>query len=226
MNIVYNNKSPEDVGCMLASKPVITHSELRRTTYAVPMRGDLLGTDMYRGNASLQILFHMKHSDYMKQIRQVRQWLQNDGILEMSDEDDAYYEVLQVVWGEDFRKSNTYGRLNTTFTVYPYEFLKSGDVAIEGDGTIENVADPSMPLYKITGSGSGILTVNGKAMNYTVDGVLYIDTRRFFAYDDNGDNKSNQVSGDYEDLYFVTGDNVVSATVGDLETYPRWGYVI
>jgi phage-related protein len=226
MNITYNNKTPEDCGCMLASKPILTHSEIRRTTYTVPMRGDLLGTDVYRGNASWQILFHMKHNNYMQQIRLVRQWLQNEGILELSDSSDSYYEVKQITWTEDFRKSEEYGRLNTMFTVYPYEFLKSGDTAIEGDGTIENVADPSMPLYKITGSGSGILTVNDKAMNYTVDGVLYIDTRNFIAYDEDGNNKSNQVSGDYEDIQFIHGDNAVSATVGDLETYPRWGYII
>ena len=233
VNITYNNITPENVGAMLANKPVLTHSEIRRTVYTVPMRGDLLGTDLYRGNAIWQLLFHMSNDEYMKAIRGVRQWLSGTGILELSDTPDSYYEVLQVEHTEDFRQADDYGRLNTNFTVYPYEFLKSGDIAINGNDTIENEADPSMPLFEITGSGSGILSVtkNGvtKAMNYTVDGTLFIDTRKFYAYkivDGEKVNQSNQVTGDYEDLYFVTGDNTVSATEGTLKTYPRWGYVI
>ena len=119
-----------------------------------------------------------------------------------------------------------YGRLSAEFVVYPYEFLTSGDTGV-GAGTIANEHDPSMPLYKIVGNGSGTLTVNNNAMTFTVAGTLYIDTRRFLAYDGSGNNKNGVLSGDYERLRFITGNNVVSITSGfTLTVYPKWGYVI
>ena len=63
-------------------------------------------------------------------------------------------------------------------------------------------------------------------MTYTVAGTLYIDTRRYIAYDGSNANKSNVVAGDYNDLKLIHGSNSVSATAGTLTVYPKWGYVL
>ena len=85
-----------------------------------------------------------------------------------------------------------------------------------------------MPLYKLAGSGSGVLTVNGNTMNYTIDssGVLYIDTRRMIAYNGSYQNMNSQLTGDYEKIRMKSGANTISATVGTLTVYPKWGYNI
>ena len=232
MDIKFNNKTPSDVGGGLATMPVLTHSEIRQNVQTVPARdGDLYETDMYRAMASWQMLFHMSSDTLSSDIRAMRSWLNGEGILEIkegSSTPDSYYEVAQVQLTEDFRKSVDYGRINATFYVYPYEFLKSGDTVIEGDGTIENKAEKCKPLYHIEGSGSGTLTVNDHAMTFTVDsGNLNIDTRRMITYKDNDTSAESAVSGDYKGLYFEHGDNVVSITNGfDLEITPHWGYYI
>ncbi len=121
-----------------------------------------------------------------------------------------------------------YGIIEVTFTVYPYEFLNTGDTGITSF-PITNNADIARPLYKITGTGSGTLTVNDKTMTYTVDGNLYIDTRRLIAYKlDNGSklNRSDKISGNYDELLLKEGSNSISATVGTLEVTPRWGYAL
>lgn len=232
MNITYNNKTPENVGAWLASRPILTHSEIKGESFDIPLRDGVLYGETYRGDAVWSILFHLKNDDLDKQKRLVRQWLQGTGNLIMSDTTDSYYEVKRVTLTEDFRKSMDYGRINAEFLVYPYEFLVSGDTGIAGGGTIENACDPSMPLYKIVGSGNGTLAVNDHAMTFTVsntqsDSELWIDTRKFIAYNSQGANKNAVLSGDYEGLRFKTGNNVVSITSGfTLTTYPRWGYVI
>lgn len=228
VNITYNNITPEDVGAMLANKPVLTPSEIRRTIQDIPTQGDLYELDMYRGTAQFNILTHMKSSNFLKDVRAVRQWLSGSGILEFSETEDSYYEVLQVSITEEPRLSEEYGRVNAIFYVYPYEFLKSGDeVAVLDDGHLENEADMSKPLYHIEGNGSGILNVNGKGMSFEVDGELWIDTRRMFTYDGNDEPADDKISGDYEGIYLLNGDNEISVTSGfDLEVYPRWGYVI
>ena len=233
VNIKYNTKKPEDFGARLASKPVLTPSDIRQTVQDIVGHGDLYELDMYRGTAQWNILIHMKSSEWLKDIRKVRQWLSGTGVLEFSETSDSYYEVLQVAITEQPRKSEDYGRLNSIFYVYPYEFLKSGNTAIiiAGVGAIEddveNKADMSKPLYHISGTGSGVLGVNGNSMSFTVNEELFIDTRRFYTYDENSAPADDKVSGDYEGLYLPTGDNEITITEGfDLEMYPRWGYVI
>jgi phage-related protein len=109
--------------------------------------------------------------------------------------------------------------------VYPYEFLNSGETG-QSAGTINNPGSVCSPIYKIVGNGSGTLSVNGKAMTYTVSGTLYIDVRRMIAYDLNRVNKNNELNGNYRDLRLVSGENSVSASTGTLTVYPYWGYVL
>ena len=230
MNITYNNKTPESVGAWLATMPTITHSEIKSPNHEVPKRnGKLYGPD-YRGNAFLQMIIHMKNATYDTQVRKVRQWLAGQGILRKSTTPDSYYEVDRVTITEDYKKADDYGRLNVTFEVYPYEFLDSGNTAIQGTSAIVNEHDASMPLYKIVGNGSGQLSVNGGHVDFTVttaDQGLYLDTRNFRIYNNAGTNKTPNTSGDLASIRLKTGTNNITLTNGfTLTTYPRWGYII
>lgn len=230
MNITFNTYTPEDFGAWLATRPVLTHSEIKGVQDDVPYRDGDLYEDEYRGNAVWTMMFHLKNSELDKQKRKLRQWLSGKGTLIMSDTPDSYYEVKRVILPEDYRKSMEYGRINAQFVVYPYEFLASGNTAISGGGTIENEHDASMPLYKIVGNGSGQLVVGNGHMNFTVasaDNGLFIDTRLFMAYNNAGTNKNGNLDGEYEDIRLGHGNTNISITSGfTLTTYPRWGYEI
>lgn len=232
MNITYNSKTPEQVNAWLATYPVLTHSEIKGEVTEVPMHDGMLYGDSYRGDAIWSMTFHLKKTDLDKKKRKVRQWLSGEGTLVMSDTTDSFYEVKRVAITEDYRKSMTYGRIGAEFTVYPYEFLTSGNtgIAVTGTTTIANEHDESMPLYKITGSGSGTLTVNGQNMGFTMtaqDVNLYIDTRKARAYNEAGASKNSALDKDYDLFYLKAGNNSVSISSGFTVTvYPRWGYVI
>ena len=229
MNITYRGHTPEEFGAYLASIPVYTPSAKTRNTWQIPARkGDLLEKKFGRTNGQFNLLFHAVKTNTAtwEQIkRALIKWLSGTGKLVISDATDAFYEVLDVTVTEEITgdRRAEYGRIRAIFTVFPYEFLNSGDTGITSF-PITNNAMASMPLYKIVGSGNGTLTVNGHTMTYTVDGTLYIDTRRFIAYDANNADKNSKVNGDYAGLYLQEGSNTISATVGTLTVYPKWGY--
>lgn len=227
MNITFNNKTPENVGAWLATRPELSHSKIKGGSHDLPLVDGEMYDETYRGDAEWEFVIHMKNDNYSKAMRKVRQWLQGEGRLVMSDTTDSYYEVKQIELTSETRKSMEYGRVKAKCTVYPYEFLTSGNTAISGGGTIANEHDVSKPLYKIMGNGDGVLTVNGATMSFSVSGTLYIDVRREFAYNGSNVGQDANISGDYRKLRLKTGNNSVSITSGfDLATYPRWGYVI
>lgn len=220
----------------ITTPPQVTHPEIKGETYTIPGRdGELISNETYKGNAEIRVSFAMLATDtvntatsYAQKLRSVREWLSGTGKLIIGDSTDSYYEVLKTTIVTDNRIILRYGIIEVAFTVYPYEFLNTGDTAITSF-PISNNAGASKPLYKITGTGTGTLTVNGKTMGYTVDDNLYIDTRRLIAYKvDNGAkvNRSDKISGNYDDLVLKPGSNSISATVGTLEVTPRWGYVL
>lgn len=227
MNIRYNNETPEDYDAWLATIPVVTHSTITRTRTTIPNRdGELLGSDDARGNAFVNFTIHMRDDNYATKMRSVRRWLSGTGVLVVSDEADAYYEVLEVTYPSDYKKTVDYGRLEVRMEVYPYEFLVSGNTAITSF-PITNAGDTAKPLITITGNGSGTLTINRKTMNFTVNGTLIIDTRKFIAYNENNVNCNANIDGYYEDMWLKHGSNSVSITSGfSCSIKPRWGYVI
>ena len=226
-NVTYNSKTPANFNCWLATIPVLTPSEIVRTVQTVPMMdGDLLVGDESRSDAYWDFTIHGKRDDLTTKMRQVRQWLSGEGVLTFSDATDAYYEVKECKYTQIMKKDEKYGRVAVQMRVYPYEFLMSGDTDITSYSTIANSADTSKPLYKIVGSGSGVLTVNGHQMSYTVSGTLYIDTRRKIAYDGSGNGKDSVINGDYEGLYLKSGNNSITCTAGTLTVKPKWGYKI
>lgn len=231
--ITYNNVASSYYGLIITSPPQITHSEIYQDRFTVPGKdGDLLGVDTYRGNAHIKISMALvangASTSYQSSLRPIRAWLSGTGILKISDGDGSYYEVERVTIETDERVIINYGNLVVDFEVYPYEFMSTAEDAITSF-PITNNYEESLPLYKIVGgSGKGTLTVNSKTMTYTAisDGTLYIDTRRMIAYDGSKNNKSNTISGDYDDLHLKHGSNTISCNKGTLSVYPNWGYFI
>ena len=224
-NITYNNKTPEHFNAWLATIPIVTPSTIVRTRQNVPkMDGELLLDDMSFNDAYVEFTIHARRNDLVTKMRDIRKWLSGTGKLVISDATDAYYEVKEVSFTSYLKKSLDYGRISVKMEVYPYEFLDSGDTYITSYATITNNADTSMPLYTITGSGDGVLTVNGHNMVFNVTDELNIDTRRKIAYNGSGVGKDGSINGDYEGLYLKPGNNSIACTNGTLKVKPRWGY--
>lgn len=231
-DIKFRGTSSKAYPLIITTPPQIIHPDILTEEYRIPGRnGTLYGANPYRSSAQITVEFALVAdegltggvSKYQTAYRQVKQWLQGTGKLIIGDAADSYYEVQKVSITTDSRVILRYGTLQATFTVYPYEFLTSGDTAT-GAGTVTNSGDEAYPLYKLTGSRSGTLTVNGNAMTFTSTGTLYIDTRRFIAYDGSNNNCNANISGDYARLRLKHGTNTIAVSGATLEIYPKWGY--
>jgi phage-related protein len=166
-------------------------------------------------------------SAYKTAYRQVMQWLQGSGNLVIGDSQDSFYEVQKIEISTDQRIVLQYGELEATFTVYPFEFLNTGNTAVSSYSSLANDGDECAPLYRIIGTGSGSLTVNGHTMAFSANtGELYIDIRRKIAYNANGVNQNSVISGDYDDMRLQHGTNSISVSGGSLKVYPKWGFKI
>ena len=60
-------------------------------------------------------------------------------------------------------------------------------------------------------------------MQATVNGKMTIDTDLMIAYNADGVNQNNLLTGDYEDLYLQEGTNAISLTSGfSVSVIPNW----
>ena len=67
--------------------------------------------------------------------------------------------------------------------------------------------------------------MNGKHISVNVGQNLIIDTDRKISYRENGILNNVALSGDYEDLYFVEGNNTVEIVNGnnfEITIQPNW----
>lgn len=231
MNISFNNHTPEDFGAWLANIPVITPSDIKQTISTIPMRdGELYGVDEYRGNATIELLLHMRSNTYMNSIREVRRWMHGSGTLTMTDNPGATYEVVVTKITELPRLSVDYGRVAVEMVIYPYEFLNSGNTPITSL-SITNDYDTCKPLFDITGTGgaTGTLSVSGGgslSFKLPTAGQMNIDIRLKKAYRGNA-SLDYLVQGNYDKMVLKHGTNTISISSGfTVKTTPRWGYYI
>jgi phage-related protein len=249
-NITYNNISPENRYAQLATIPIIEPADYKEgDRYSIPARdGEMLILPKYRskGNAHVKLTLQIKDKwlDYSGSrnlddaFKTLQKWLTGNSSLKIYnnrsgiDSNTLAYnlEVIQITTNE-IRKDNRYGRLEVDFEVFPMNFLASGDTTYNSTNnslTLTNDGDGSYPIYQIKGSssGTGTLTVGSKTMGYTLvnDEWLTIDTRRMIAYTGTT-NRSQNINGDYKDLYLGNGSTTITVSSGHIfKVTPHWGY--
>lgn len=159
-------------------------------------------------------------------VRDVRQWLRGSGRLTFTDSSDCFYKVKDIEIGEISRTGRNYGEFDVVFTCEPFEYLWSGIKSYNRTSVLNNPYDVCHPIYKIEGSGAFKLTVNGKTMSATVSENMTIDTELMMAYKSDGTNVNTDVTGDYEDLWLVSGQNTISGKSGfTMSIIPNWRYL-
>lgn len=147
--------------------------------------------------------------------------------------DDYEPDVFRLAYYQGgFDADNRYTRLtkfDISFRCRPERFLPSGNTAvgITTGGTITNPTSyPAKPLIRITGSGSGTLTVAGTVMSFTgITDYLYIDCDTMDVYRLPSENKNSLMTGEFPVL--PSGNSTISFTGGiaTVTITPRW-YVI
>lgn len=161
--------------------------------------------------------------------RNFRQFLKRKNTLRFSDDQDYFHRIKMIEIEENERTSLRIGRFTVKFTVEPFYYLKMGqkEFTINKETSFVNYYEKSFPIYRITGEGFATLNINGKEIQCNVSGNLYIDTKLQISYKDDGSNANTSISGDYDDMVFVEGDNTISISDNfTLSITPCWRCLI
>lgn len=222
--IQYNGSTSADHGAILYDYAKFSGAQKHYNTIAVSgMLGELVSTDDYTSNATINCTFGILNKNFMETVRDIRRWLRGTGELIISDNPDVYYRVWKINYGDINRELRKYGQFSVDFLCTPYEYALDGKQ--EYDSLSYNSYDECKPVYIINGTGKCTLTVNGKTMEVQVDQEITIDTNKMLAYRDPLILQNTLVSGNYEDLWISSGD--VSINVSDgftIKIIPNWGW--
>ena len=155
--------------------------------------------------------------------RKAKRWLSGSGELVLGDDQEFFYKVYFCRITDTERTSRRIGTFTAEFTCHPYQYAVAGQKEMSIADAQYNPYDICHPIYKITGTGACTLTVNGKAMQATVNQDLTINTDRMISYNSQGASQNTLVTGDYEDLYLQPGNNTISITSGfTVQIIPAW----
>lgn len=157
--------------------------------------------------------------------REVKRYLLKGGIRELRFSDDLsfYYKCKKVVLGTNEREFRHTAAFTATFTLAPYEYLTDGKERYPYQVCAFNRYDLCKPIYFITGEGMCTLTVNGNEMTANVGQNLTIDTALQLAYRTDGSLQNTEVTGNFDELYLLPGENTITVTDGfDLKIQPNW----
>lgn len=222
----YNGSTLRDYALVLYDYPKFSGAQKNYDIFAVQgMVGQLVGTTNYVSNLTISCTFTVIGSVWMDRIREIKKWLSGSGRLIFSEFPGTFFKVWKVDYGNIERELRTIGRFSVSFVCTPFEFLESGQYPVLPTPNLYNEGSIARPIYQITGNGDCTLTVNGNTMTAVVGQNLTIDTERMQAYRIDGTMQNTAVSGNYEDLYLVPGENTISITNGfSLFVVPQWGY--
>lgn len=224
-HIYYAGSCEKDHGLMVAKRPNIAPPKKRITVSEIPGREyDLSEESGSFEDVTIPITFnYVTEPDLWARVfRGAVLWLRQEGILQFSDDLDVFRKVRYVTIGENNRELKRLGIFTATFVCFPGEYLVSGRRFISiSAGKVINSYSIARPIYEITGNGLCVLMVNGNTMEANVDGTLTIDTDKWIAYKTTLANTS--VTGDYDDLYLIPGENDISVTKGfTVKIRPNW----
>lgn len=157
--------------------------------------------------------------------REVKRYLLKGGIRELRFSDDLsfYYKCKKIVLGTNEREFRHTAAFTATFTLAPYEYLTDGKERYPYQVCAFNRYEFCKPIYFITGEGMCTLTVNGNEMTANVGQNLTIDTDLQLAYRTDGALQNTEVTGNFDELYLLPGENTITVTDGfDLKIQPNW----
>lgn len=225
-NLSFKGENCAQYSIIPVRRPSVPAPEIRVDETEIPgMDGTLTEIDGTYENIVIPVEFNFLVSpdQWMDAYRKAKRWLTGTGELILGDDQEYYYKVLFCNITSTERTSRRLGNFEVEFTCFPYAFLVSGKNEYSVSEVEHNPYMTSHPIYKITGSGSCDLTVNGNTMDITVNQDITIDTDRMIAYNSEMTNQSTLISGYYEDLYLQEGQNEISITSGfNLTVIPNW----
>ena len=225
-DIVYNNVKGSSLNILPVRRPDIPAPEYEHEEIVIPGRDGIMTGSKRLLPIELSVEFNFLSTSpnlWMSDFRAAKNWLKGSGRLEFSDDEDFFFKVYFVRIEDSVRDSRRKGSFTAVFVCDPYMYLKKGDREYSLAQVQNNPYELAHPTYILRGySESTILTVNGTAVELSVDGMMVLDTDLMQAYDQDGSLANTSVIGDYADLYLQPGKNELLVSSGGMTVIPNW----
>jgi phage-related protein len=163
----------------------------------------------------------------VSKVNEVIAWLSGGGVL-TTDEDPTRYVTAYIYNEVSYERLVSLKTATVEFYVSdPFRYLTSeSNITLTTNGSVTNDGTAvSLPLLKITGTGTVVVTINGRSFTYVFDSTyVYIDSQSMEAYYLTT-LKNRKMSGDFP--YFDVGLNTItwSGNITELVITKRTRYL-
>jgi phage-related protein len=223
--------SNKEAGIVMQGAVEISPAVPRVESVEIPGRnGDLHFWDGSYENRTATVGAYVYQPDFVKTaFSRVNQWLLSSvGYRKLATDDDAeHYMLARVVNSAEIAaRIRRIAPFEIEFDCKPQRFLTIGDesIIINKNKTIENpTIFASKPLYKINGSGAGVLTIGSYSLSISsIDGYVHYDAETQTAY--KGTVNKNSTINAPDGLPFEGGEQPINFSGGitSVEIIPRW----
>lgn len=229
MGVIINNQNTKNLGFALVGRPSIASAEKKYETTEVEGRdGSLtrfLGYDDLKFSLNFNILFQ---SDIKQKLREIKGVLASADTLSFDDSPNFYYKIKQAQISETESVIKASGVFNVDFVAEPFEYQKTSSTAYTTKpiSLTNQTTTTALPLIKITGTGTVVLSVNGTGITLTgLTSSIVLDSELQEAYTGLTTNMNSNMNGNFPVLR--TGNNTITWTgaVTKVEIDPKWRWI-
>lgn len=200
-------------GLIVQELPPITKPPMRVSLIEIDGRdGDLIEELGYQAYDKVINIGLTRSYD----INEIISWLNGDGELILSNENDKYYKA-KIIEQIDFERLARFKTANIKFHVQPYKY-KTNENYVSVNQTIQNIGNiESKPLIRLekTNSNNVSITINGTNIQYDFNNETYVEIDcedKTIKY--NGLNRNRQMIIGYNFPKLSIGVNTISFNSG------------
>lgn len=229
MGVIINNQNTKTLGFALKGRPNIPSANKRYESTEVEGRdGSLtrfLGYEDLKFTLNFNILFQ---SDIKQKLREIKGVLAQAGTLSFDDLPNFYYKIKQAQISETESVIKSSGVFSVDFVAEPFEYQKTSSTAYTTKPislTNQTTAE-ALPLIKITGTGTVVLSVNGTGITLTgLTSSIVLDSELQEAYAGLTTNMNSSMNGNFPVLKIGSNTITWTGAVTKVEIDPKWRWI-
>ena len=229
MGVIINNQNTKNLGFALVGRPSIPSANKRYESTEVEGRdGSLtrfIGYEDLKFTLTFNILFQ---NDIKQKLREIKGLLSGAKTLAFDDSPNFFYKIKQAQISDTETIIKSSGVFTVEFVCEPFEYEKTSSAAYTTKPislTNQTTAE-SLPIIKVTGTGTVVLTVNGTGITLTgLTSSITLDSELQEAYTGLTTNMNSNMNGNFP--VFKTGSNSITwtGTVTKVEIDPQWRWL-
>jgi phage-related protein len=217
------------LGFALKGRPNIPSAEKKYESTEVEGRdGNLtrfLGYEDLKFSLTFNILFQL---DIKQKLREIKGVLAQASTLSFDDSPNFYYKIKQAQISETESVIKASGVFSVDFVAEPFEYevTSSTSYTAKPINLTNKTTTEALPLIKITGTGTVVLTVNDISVTLTgLTSSITLDSELQEAYTGLTTNMNSNMNGDFP--VFKIGSNTITwtGTVTNVEINPKWRWL-